>query len=224
MRVVKPALLLLALPLAGCGAIDVIEMRSGGGPRVVGTGKPVKETRKAEAAKDAEFSGALEVTIRKGSPKLEIEAQKEILPHVKTGFKDGRLKVWTEGSTTTDGPVRVRYTTPGLSGVVASGATTVDAEGLVGDSTIRLSGASKLKATGKVGNLDLEASGASEADVVDVATERIELDVSGASTVNVGSPGNLTGDVSGASNVYYQRRPKVLNVQTSGASSVHGNK
>ena len=201
--------------------VDVIHVPVGRGSRVVGTGKPVSETRNAQAAAAAEFSGALAVTIRAGAPSLRIEAQKEVLPHIKTGFEGRRLRVWTEGNLESEGPMRVWFTTPNISEVRANGATSVDVAALSGGSArVELSGASKAKAAGKVGSLEIKASGASEADLRAVSSDEARVEASGASKVWVKTSGALEARASGASEIRYLGKPSRVKDEASGASSV----
>ncbi|RYG21793.1 hypothetical protein EON82_18240, partial [bacterium] len=146
----KALSLVLVLPLAGCGVVDVVyKVSVGSGPRVYGIGKAIRETRKAQAVSTVEAGGAMKVDIRKGAPKLVVEAQKEILKQIRTEFRDGRLRMWIEGNITSDGPIRAWYTGPNVSSIEGSGATEFDATGLSGgSSSIVLSGASKVKAVG----------------------------------------------------------------------------
>ncbi len=196
-------------------------MAPGGGPQVRGTGKAVVEKRKAAAATVVDVSGAVVLVIRRGAPRLEVEAQKEILPHVKTSFDGGALKVWTEGSMSTNGPIRVRYTGPGVSSLEGSGAVEFDASGLGGSvSTIKLSGASKAKAEGRVGKLAVEASGASEADLKRLESESASVEANGASKVWVRTRGELRASASGASEVRYFGKPSRVRENANGASSV----
>lgn len=205
--------------------VDVVSKVSTGdvddGPKAVGTGKPIIEVRKAEAATAVEFSGALTVEIRSGAPSLRIEAQKEVLPHIKSEFDGGRLRVWTEGSMTNGGTMRVWLTTPALSDIRASGATTVDAGSISGGSIkLQMDGASKIEAKGSVDSLKLNLTGASTATTRFVASKRVEVHLDGASTAFLSVSDTLTGEVSGASTVCYQKHPAVILVQTCGDSNV----
>ena len=218
----KALSLLLVLPLAGCGVVDVIpKIAMGSGPQIAGTGKPVRETRSARAVTGVEASGAMLVEVRKGSPKLVVQAQKEILKRLRTEYKDGRLVMWTEGNINTDQPIRAWYTGPNVSSIEGSGATEFDATGLVGSSSrISLSGASKVKAAGKVGTLRVEVSGASEANLKALESESARVEASGASRVWVRTRGGLDASASGASEIKYVGKPSRINDETSGASSV----
>lgn len=219
---VKIASLLLVLPLAGCGVVDVVSKVSvDDDPPVVGTGKAVRETRKAQAATGVEASGAMEVQIRRGTPKLVVEAQREVLKRLRTEYKDGRLVMWIEGSVNTDRPVRAWYAGPNVSSVEGSGATVIDATGLSGSkSEIVLSGASKLKGVGRVTRLELKVSGASEASLKALEAETVRVEASGASKVWVTAKKSINASASGASEVRYFGNPSSRTDETSGVSSV----
>lgn len=226
----KFALLLLASPLLLSGCVDVISRVSSGegsgaddgkGPHAVGTGKPMVETRHAEAATAIEASGALTVEVRKGAPSLQIEAQREVLPHIRSKFEGGCLHLWTEGSITSDGTMRVSFTTPALSQVSANGATQVDVEGLSGGSvSVELSGASKLQARGQADRMKVEATGASQADLKGVEARQAQVKAMGASKALVTVRENLQATASGASEVRYYGEPAKVDQDTGGASSV----
>lgn len=218
----KLGFLVLVLPLCGCGVVDVVSKVSvGSGPRIVGTGKPVSQTRKAQAASAVEASGAMIVQVRRGSPKLVVEAQKEILKQLRTEYRGGRLVMWVDGTTSTNYPVRAWYTAPNVSSIQGSGATEFDVSDLSGgSSSISLSGASKVKATGRVGKLKVEASGASEANLKALDSESATVEASGASHVWVKTKGDLDASASGASEIRYLGRPLRVKDETSGASSV----
>jgi len=218
----KLASLVFLLPLAGCGVVDIVpKIAMSSGPQIKGTGKPLSETRKAQAVTGVQASGAMIVQVRKGAPKLVVEAQKEILKQLRTEYKGGRLVMWVEGNTSTEYPVRVWYTGPSVSSIEATGATEFDAADLAGGaSKITLTGASKVKATGRVGKLQVELSGASEANLKALESESAKVQASGASRAWIRTHGNLDASASGASEIKYLGKPTHVADETSGASSV----
>ena len=221
----KPFLLLALLPLAGCGMIDVVSQTSVGegkeGPRAVGTGKPVVETRRARAVTAAEFSGALKVEIRQGAPALVVEAQKELLPHVRSSFESGRLRIWTEGSVQADSPIRVRLSTPSLAAIVANGATIVEVDTLAGKAVeVDATGASRIEASGKVDRLGVKVDGASHADLTGLRADAVRVEASGASGATVNAVRSLDATASGASTIRYQGHPALARAEATGASSI----
>ncbi len=82
------------------------------------------------------------------------------------------------------------------------------------------SGASAFTLTGQGTNIKIDASGASIVNLEDTVLEAAEVDLSGASYATVNVSERLTGDLSGASKVYYYGEPNQVDVSTSGSSEV----
>ncbi len=135
-----------------------------------------------------------------------------------SGFKsadDFRLEV-SGASQATLADMAVNRLTIEVSG--ASRATgNVDASG---NTSIQVSGASTVNIDGKGVDADIEVSGASTADLTDFAVRDARANVSGASNATVSASGTISGDVSGASHLYYTGSPTLGRISTSGASSV----
>jgi hypothetical protein len=89
-----------------------------------------------------------------------------------------------------------------------------------GNTDIQVSGASTVRITGSGVDADIESSGASTADLTDFAVRDARVDVSGASNSTVKASGEISGDVSGASHLYYIGNPTLGSLHTSGASSI----
>jgi hypothetical protein len=102
----------------------------------------------------------------------------------------------------------------------ASGASKIGGDLQANDVRLTLSGASSASLSGSGGDLTVDASGASTADLRDFEAVDVVVVVSGASSATVLATGTLTADASGASHVTYLGDPTVLDVNTSGASSV----
>ncbi len=191
------------------------------GPTVKGTGKAIRETRKAQPASGVEASGAMIVEIRRGPPKLVVEGQKEILKQLRTEYRDGRLRMWVDGNTSTDVPVRAWYTGPNVSSFEGSGATEWDVSGLNAKTVdIGLSGASKAKVEGNASKLNVEATGASEANLKRLVATEAKLVATGASKIYATVKNSLNASASGASEIRYYGKAESIKQETSGASSV----
>ncbi|MCP4306708.1 MAG: hypothetical protein GY926_18885 [bacterium] len=85
---------------------------------------------------------------------------------------------------------------------------------------IEVSGASGVTATGPAAAYRLDASGASRVDLRNLEAFDVELDISGASDVDVYATGTVSGSASGASNLSVYGKPASVLVDSSGASDV----
>lgn len=131
-----------------------------------------------------------------------------------------------------------------LEGVVVSGAANVNVTGLVDadDVELRASGASRIRLdelvtgtlelaasgasritveSGTAGELHARASGASVFDLEGLEVDGdVDVDLSGASHIDVQGTGSVSGEASGASSIVVHGDPSLVDVSTSGVSSV----
>ena len=138
-----------------------------------------------------------------------------------------------------DVTVKARVVLPRLTGLEASGSSTVEVVGVrFGDVTVDVSGASRVEGSAELGEvagevsggstldlagaasgLRLDASGGSRLALLELRAETADLDLSGGSNGQVTVTGSLTGEVSGGSRLEYAGDPQV-SVDASGGSAV----
>lgn len=194
-----------------------------GNQAVRGTGKPLTQVRKISAVKAVQAGTAITVEIRTGAPKLTIEAQKEILPMVKTRIAGGRLIIMTEGTMNTDFPIKAHLWLPSVESISGIGATSFDIAALSGRRVeIELTGASKIKAKGHADNLVVTLNGASNANLREVPATNVTVEANGASQATVRPASKLQATATGASTINYVGRPAMLQKSASGASTISG--
>jgi hypothetical protein len=189
---------------------------------VRGSGNTVIEKRYVEAFQAVDVSGVfqVEVTAQKDFS-VEIEADDNLLPLIKTEVREGVLHLLTEKRVKTSNRILVRISAPDLERVNASGASRVSLVDIRNSSLeLDTSGASKVTASGETANLVIDVSGASKIDTEDLRSTNAEVDASGASSVVVNVSGLLKANASGASRVGYTGDPANIEEHTSGASKV----
>jgi hypothetical protein len=108
--------------------------------------------------------------------------------------------------------------------LVLSGASDLKGEFNVSKMDIDLNGASDMTIKGETSNLKIEASGASSFKGYDFKTDYCDVNVSGASGVQITVNKELSARASGASDVRYKGDGLIRDIKTSGASSVSRNK
>jgi hypothetical protein len=210
-------------------------------PAVTGSGVAKTETRTVADFTEVEVGNAVHLDLTVGpTAGVEVTTDDNLVPHVITEVTGGRLKIYTDTSTTTKLGVKVKATTPTLKAVEGSGASTMTVAGvqadrfrlgLSGASTgtltgkadrldLTVSGASRCTLTGDAGRLTVECSGASHLDATGLNAKAVDVSVSGASTAEVKAAEELKADASGASNVHYVGSPGKVSKSTSGASHV----
>jgi hypothetical protein len=102
-----------------------------------------------------------------------------------------------------------------------SGASRVSSDiDATGDATLQASGASNINITGQAVDADIESSGTSTVNLMGFALRDAQANISGASNATINATGTISGDVSGASRLYYTGAPTLGTIHTSGASSI----
>jgi hypothetical protein len=169
-------------------------------------------------------------------PKVEVVAEEDLLPRVRTEVEGEVLVVglrWWLGALLRVpelGEAEVRVTSPQLRGVRLSGAGQVRSEGplQVEDLDLRLSGAGRVKlqvaarrvevrlsGAGAVGlsgtaeELEIRLSGAGAVQAENLAARKVRIRASGAGECRVQASETLEAEVSGAGSVRYRGHPRI---------------
>lgn len=189
---------------------------------VSGSGNMASEKRNLTDFNAIEVGGVVQVEASAGKDfSVEVEADDNLLPLVKTEVSGGVLHLRTEKGISTKNPIRIRITAPDIENLEVSGASKVSLDNVSNENLqIDASGASKVTVAGETANLTIDVSGASKIEAENLQTENALIDASGASCVKVFAANELKADASGASNIVYTGNPKNLIKNTSGASSV----
>ena len=168
--------------------------------------------------------------------KVEVVAEEDLLPRVRTEVQDGMLVVglrWWLGALLRVpelAEAEVRITLPLLRSLRLSGAGQVRGEGplKVEDLDLRLSGAGRVvlrvegrrvevrlsgagaaELSGTAEELEIRLSGAGAVQAADLSTRKVRIRASGAGECRVNAAEPLEAEVSGAGSVRYRGSPRI---------------
>lgn len=189
---------------------------------VVGSGNVANEKRDVSDFKGVDVGGFFEVEIvAQKEFSVEIEADDNFLPLIKTEVHGNILRIETEKRLNTKNPIRVRISAPNIEELEVSGASKLNLTNLNNESLkLDTSGASKVTIEGITKELNIEVSGASKIEAEKLSAENADVDASGASNVSISVSGDLKSDASGASKITYSGTPKNIEKRSSGASKI----
>jgi hypothetical protein len=211
----------LALPW-GCDGSYRHHHDNGCSP-VVGSGHLATESRPVHGFTSVEVTAAGHLIVEQtGVESLEVTAEDNVLPLVRSEVRNGRLVLGLEpgASVTATREVLFHVTVRDLTGVEASGASRVEIRGVdAAGLTLRAAGASSVTATGHAGHAELDVSGASRCEAADLRSRDLTANVSGASYALVRASHSLVVDASGASILEYLGDPDLV-ANVSGGSIV----
>lgn len=220
----------IAVALAGCAVIiapnDDVHVRSiFSNDHVVGDGKIASERRAIGSLTGLEVSGSVHVDVRVGgAPGLQVEADGNLLPLVRTEASGSSLRVWIEKNVRTQNPVRVTYTVPSLTHVRASGSGRLVIGDLNGAPlSVSKSGSGSTELSGRVANLDLQASGSGSINASALQSGTATLSQSGSGRISLGQvdADTLTANVHGSGEVQASGSVRILNARVHGSGGVN---
>lgn len=177
-------------------------------------------------------AGDLANVIISQGEKQSLKIEKSDEGEASVEVKDEILKI-TPGSMTNFSNVKIYIVCPNLKYLKVSGVSKITSDGVIqsNDLKIKAMGASKIDMAINVENLTTDISGAAKATFKGAATThksnlsgasnlnakeldvvKMEVNASGASKANVNVKNELTGDLSGVSNVKYENKPLIVNL------------
>lgn len=188
---------------------------------------------------DLGISGNVEASL--GDYKVEVVAQGNLLPHIKTTVSDGTLVISFDESVSSSKDIIVRVSAPAFDGFSVSGSGEIKVNGPVQADNLKvaiggsgavnipqvsadkfdlsLSGSGELLMGGKVNTGKLSISGSGDVKAKSLEFNELTTDVSGSGSVWTHVNTLLKASVSGSGDVYYTGEPKV-EASVSGSGTV----
>lgn len=210
----SPALLgSCVVALGGCGVQ----------PQVVGSGLRVEERRTLEDFDRLGVGGSFVVRVRSGdAPGVLLRGDDNLLPHVRTTVREGRLTLEFEGpgSFRSERPIEVELSTPSLRAISVSGGCQLEASALeAANFALNVSGSCTGRLAGRVGKLELNISGSARLDLLELLAQEAQVQLSGSGQIDLAAEHELDVSVSGSGRVRYLGQPQVSS-RISGSGSV----
>lgn len=187
-----------------------------------GSGHLATERRDLDAFTGIDVSGGfqIEITAQKDFA-VEVEADDNLLPLIKTEVRGGVLHIETEQRVSSENGLKIRISAPDIDDIDASGASRVNLAAVKNDNLrVHTSGASRITLSGETDEFIVEASGACTVEAGNLKARKADVDISGASTVIVFATDDLRSEASGASKIFYSGNPKNIEKSSSGASTI----
>lgn len=168
---------------------------------------------------------------------LEIEADDEIMPHIKSEVVNGRLELsfknWWRVFFSFFPPIRYHITVKELTSVLVSGSGNLECEQLVGDAlelemtgsskmniadlkvsslVVSVSGSGELNLAGSVGRCDMKISGSGRFNTQELTTQEARVRISGSGDITLRVEKKLDVHISGSGSVKYIGQPEVTQI------------
>ncbi len=211
-RILIAALLLVVL--AGCAGIPF-------GASTRGSGRLVSRSYDLDGFSVIDANNAAQVEVALGDEfRVDVEVDDNLVDLLNVSVSGKALLIRLKQGPYTKVTLRAKITMPELAGIKLNGASTLHSEAAGQDLDLDLNGASVVNLTGTAGRVTLKANGASQALLAGMEAGDVQLDVNGASHVEVQSRGAVGGRVNGASTATVSGSPTTVDVKAEGASRV----
>lgn len=207
------------------------------GERVSGNGDIATESRDTGAFDGVALTGGFNVVIRQGSGhKVEVKADRNLLPYIETRVVDG-----SKGRTLEIGPKKginistsnnpsfvIEMPTLRAIGVAGSGTVKVEAmktgavdAAIAGSGDIRfsgldaerlamkVSGSGDIVAAGRAGSANVAISGSGDVKAADLVAEDVKVTIAGSGDAQVQATKKLNVSIAGSGDVKYAGSPEI---------------
>jgi hypothetical protein len=172
-----------------------------------------KESRNVSGFKEVELRGIGNLSIEQtGSESLTVEAEKDIMPKLKTRIVNGRLIIGPEANTNiqTAEPITYKLTVKDLKSLAVLGSANIDATGIETDRlAVTISGAGNVKMGGKADKQEINITGTGAYQTQNLKSKEVQIDVAGAGSAIVNVSEKLDAEISGVGSVEYIGDPTI---------------
>jgi Putative auto-transporter adhesin, head GIN domain len=187
------------------------------------TNNVTSEARDVSGFNEVELKGVGNLSLEQtGSESLTVEAEKDVLPKIRTEVENKRLIISPERNTSinTTKPINYKLTVKDLNTLEVSGSGNVEAEDINTDElAVTIGGAGDVEIRGSADSQEVEISGSGEYRAGDLESKEATIDVRGSGSATVNVSDELGAEVSGSGSVEYIGDPTVQQ-EVSGAGEV----
>ena len=212
---------LLAGGVAGA-AVAVLVMVDRPSGTLRGSGVPAEQKRAVPAFNSVELAGSTIVTVRVGSPRsVVVRADDNLLSHVTTTVRSGRLVIANPGSFSTRAPMRVAVTTPSFDTVALSGSGILSVQNVHAKTfKVTLTGSGVLRASGTAHRVVATLGGSGVEALGGVVARDAHAVVTGSGRIDVTVTRALDASILGTGEIVYGGNPKHVTTNVTGKGAI----
>jgi len=187
-----------------------------------GSGVPGRQARAVPAFSSVQLVGSNIVTVRVGGARsVIVRGDDNLLSHITTTVRSGRLVIGTTGSFSTRTPMRVAVTVPSLVALGLGGSGIISAQGVHARSLrVTLSGSGVLRASGTADRLDVRLGGSGVAQLRDLVARDTHAVITGSGRIDVTATKGLDASIPGTGAIVYGGGPERVTTSVSGTGAI----
>lgn len=206
-----------------------------------GEGPVQTEARSASSFHAIESSVAADVEVSVADNfSVEVQAQQNLLPILKTEVEDGTLKIYFSENVSYHEGLKIRVSGPAFDRFSLGGSGTIKAltpiraenmklevagsgdifvsQAEFGSATASIAGSGGIELGGKANSLKTEIAGSGDVKAKQLTANELKVEISGSGSVTCDVSQTLDASIAGSGDVYYSGQPSVqTNVSGSGS-------
>ncbi len=209
---------------------------------ISGTGPMQTETRTASEFNGIELDVSADVEVTVGENyAIEVSAQQNLLPLLKTVVENGALHIYTDENFRNSDGIKIRVTAPAFDRFEVSGSGTLRVLNAIraekmkmsiagsgdifsiqsdfGSLSTSIGGSGTIELGGKVNDMSADISGSGDVKAKNMSANSLKVSISGSGTVSADVTTSLNASISGSGDVFYSGTPSV-ETSVSGSGSV----
>ncbi|MFN0212833.1 MAG: head GIN domain-containing protein [Saprospiraceae bacterium] len=222
-------MLLVAVFVLGKRSCNGTHFSFGG---VSGKGPIQTETRNVQGFHgiDLGIAGNVEVTVGENYS-VEISAQQNLLPLLKTELREGALHIFSEENLNSSEGIVIRVTAPSFDEFSVSGSGTIRVNSAVrsekmamnvagsgeiycaqsdfGSLSTNIGGSGTIELGGEANDMESDIAGSGDIKAKSLTVNTLKVSISGSGTVTADVISNLDASISGSGDVFYSGSPAV---------------
>lgn len=207
---------------------------------IQGEGPQQTETRSVNGFHRIELESSGKVVFTTGDFQVTVEAQGNLLPHIKTENRNGALRIYSDDNISTSQDLIFRVSAPSLDGLSLSGSGSIEIksplesdkmeislggsgeisvlQGTFNNLECGLGGSGNIKLGGKTNSASMNIGGSGDIDAKEMEINELRTGIAGSGAVSAHVIQVLKADISGSGEVRYSGSPSVeSNVSGSGS-------
>ncbi len=189
---------------------------------VQGSGVAATSTRALANFSGIDLAGSNNVTVVAGARQsVVVHADSNLLSHVTTQVRAGKLIIGDVGSFAARSPMYVEVSVPALTALALTGSGNITVTGITASQlTVTLPGSGNIAASGSVTRLNVSIDGSGTAQFSGLVARNVDAVVSGSGTIFVTATQSLDAKVPGSGAVLYSGNPPHVTTSITGSGAV----
>jgi Putative auto-transporter adhesin, head GIN domain len=187
-----------------------------------GSGTSVTQVRDLPSFSAIDLAGTNGVSVAVGpAQSVAVRADDNLLDHVTTVVRNGRLTVGDQGSFTASTSMAVNITVPSLDGVALTGTGSVAVYGVRADDfAVEMKGTGSIVATGAVRRVNATLAGDGELQLQDLVARDAIATALGTGRIDVHTTRSLAASITGTGTIVYYGHPTKVTESITGTGMI----